>query len=220
MITHDQKAILIDQFQRYLEATGETEAVESDAGTTDLFTLFTELAELKNEIRLESRQVKQALDQSRDIIDKLDANNRQLQQELARRREDDSAARRNQEQPLLLEILELRDRVEAARSGLRKHRPSWLARWSRRHRALVDSMDEGLDIMLRRLDSVLGRYQVSALDTLGNPIDPRTMRVSGTAQHSDKPDGTVLSEVRKGFRRADQVLRPAEVIVSKKAANR
>ncbi len=219
MIATDRKAELLDQFQQYLEAAAEIEAGESETRTTDLFTLFTELAELKNEIRLESRQVKQAMDQSREIIDGLNANNRQLKEQLAWRRQDDRAVRQHLEQPLLLEILELRDRVEAARSGLQEQRPGWLARWSGKHRALVASVGEGMDIMLRRLDTLLGQYQVSALDTLGDPIDPRTMRVCGTEPHNDRPDGTVVAEVRRGFRRADQVLRPAEVIVSKKAVN-
>ncbi|MFV0277527.1 MAG: nucleotide exchange factor GrpE [Parahaliea sp.] len=220
MIAPDRKAELLAQFHQHLEeeAAG-IGAVETETGTTDLFTLFTELAELKNEIRLESRQIKQALDQSREVIDGLHANNRQLKEELARRRKDDSALRQHMEQPLLLEILELRDRMEAARSGLRERRAGWLARWSGKHRALVTGIGEGMDIMLRRLDSLLGRYQVSALNTLGDPIDPHSMRVCGTEACDDTPEGTVVTEVRRGFRRGDHILRPAEVIVSKKAVH-
>ncbi len=49
------KEKLIEQFREYLE----TEQInEEKSQQTDLFSLFTELAALRNEIKLESRQVK------------------------------------------------------------------------------------------------------------------------------------------------------------------
>jgi molecular chaperone GrpE len=53
-----KKAELLTEFETYLQSVDEIE----DTNTTDLFALFTELAALRNEVKLESRQVKKALD--------------------------------------------------------------------------------------------------------------------------------------------------------------
>ena len=55
-----------------------------------------------------------------------------------------------------------------------------------------------------------------ATQLAGLPFDPRLARAIGTAADSSVAvDGTVIREVRAGFLWDDQVLRTAEVIVSK-----
>jgi molecular chaperone GrpE len=219
MMDSDLKEQLVGQFRDYLDAaTTEDEVPRGASGEIDLFTLFTELAALKNEVRLESRQVKQALDHSRELIDGLRENNLQFSNELVRRRQGEDELRQVAERPLLLEILELSDRIEAAIQSLREYRPGLLQRPGGKQGRLVRGVGEGLEITLRRLGGLLARYQVSPLDPVGKRLDPNTMRVCGTEQRDDRDDGMVLAEVRKGFLRAGQVLRLAEVVVNKKAS--
>ena len=81
------KEQLIGRFRQYLDDAAPEDSVQPPAsGEMDLFTLFTELAALKNEVKLESRQVRQALDHSRELIDAVRENNQQFSNELARRR--------------------------------------------------------------------------------------------------------------------------------------
>jgi len=215
----DLKEQLVAQFRRYLETAGaEDEGPPVASGEVDLFTLFTELAALKNEIRLESRQVKQALEHSRELIDSLNENNSRLNEELLRRRQGEDALRQRAERPLLLEILELRDRVEAAGQSLQSHQPGLLERWAGGSGRLIGSVGEGLEITLRRVDGLLSQYQVTPIEPLGKRMDPACMRVCGAEQQDDREDGIVLAEVRKGYLRAGQVLRLAEVIVNKKVS--
>jgi molecular chaperone GrpE len=217
VIDPNLKEQLVGQFRHYLDAvTTEDGALQGESREIDLFTLFTELAALKNEVRLESRQVKQALDHSRELIDGLRENNRQFSSELTRRRQGEEQARVMAERPLLLETLELRDRIEAARQSLQEYRPGLLERTGGRKGRLIKGVGGGLAITLRRLDGLLARYQVSPLDPVGKRMDPNTMRVSETEQRDDQVDGIVLAEVRKGYLRAGQVLRLAEVVVNKK----
>ncbi len=68
---------------------------------------------------------------------------------------------------------------------------------------------------LRRLDQVLLDRRVVATQLAGLPFDPRLARAIGTAADSSVAEGTVVKEVRAGFLWDDQVLRTAEVIVSK-----
>jgi molecular chaperone GrpE (heat shock protein) len=71
-------------------------------------------------------------------------------------------------------------------------------------------------ISLRRLDELLARYHVYAIQTVELPLDPATMHASAVESHADKSDGTVLHEVRKGYTRRDELLRVAEVVVNKR----
>jgi len=215
----DLKEQLIEQFRQYLDTAATEDGEPQEAtGEVDLFTLFTELAALKNEVRLESRQVKQALDHSRELIDGLRENNLQLSSELLRRRQDKDEIRQRAERPLLLEILELRDRIEATIQSMQMIRPRWLKRRFGKKRRLIRSVGEGMEITLRRLDGLLARYQITLLDPVGQRMDPNTMRVCGKEERDDQDDAIVLAEVRKGFLRADQVLRLAEVVVNKKVS--
>jgi molecular chaperone GrpE len=213
----DLKEQLVGQFRHYLDAAPTKEGeLQAESGEIDLFTLFTELAALKNEVRLESRQVKQALDHSRELIDRLGENNLQFSNELVRRRQGEDELRQMAERPLLLEILELRDRIEASMQSLQAYRPGLLERPGGKKGRLIRGVGEGMEITLRRLDGTLARYQISPLDSVGRRMDPNTMRVCGKEHRDDQDDGIVLAEVRKGFLRAEQVLRLAEVVVNKK----
>ena len=63
------KATLLDQFRCYLDGIDEAPPrVETGSAEADLFTVFVELAALRNEVRTESRLVKEALDQFRGVF--------------------------------------------------------------------------------------------------------------------------------------------------------
>jgi molecular chaperone GrpE len=68
---------------------------------------------------------------------------------------------------------------------------------------------------VRRLDQVLLDRGVVAVQQVGQPFDPRQARVVATAVDTSVAEGTVIEEVRTGFLWNDQVLRTAEVIVSR-----
>ena len=77
---------------------------------------------------------------------------------------------------------------------------------------------EGLDATLRLFGAALERLGVEELDPLGKPFDPdqhEAMVVQPSAEH---PENTVLAVVQRGYRVAGRVIRPARVVVSRRAA--
>ena len=98
------------------------------ADDPDLFSLLAELAALKNEVKLESKQVKQAYEQFRDVFDTLRQTNERLAAELARKPKDEQQTARTTERALLLELLDLRDRLHAGHDHAAGYQPNWLAR--------------------------------------------------------------------------------------------
>ncbi len=75
---------------------------------------------------------------------------------------------------------------------------------------------EGLTHLLAAIDHFLDREGVRYLDCKGKPFDYKLQNALSTLEQEECPDGTVLEEVKKGYLLGDTLLRPAQVIVSKK----
>lgn len=195
-----------------IEVEPETETgIEPEA--PDLFTLLAELAVLKNEVRLESRQVKGALDEFRALFEALQTSQTRLDEEIKRRRESERRLDQDAQRELLLELLDLRDRLETGHAQARRFRPGGFGQ--RKAQTFVGSMAEGLAISLRRLDETLARREVRAFEALGHRFDPHRMRAGEVADDPDQPEGVVVAELRKGFLIGERLLRPAEVRVNR-----
>lgn len=211
---------LLDRFRAYLNEEPEAVPAETsqDNRRTDLYSLFAELVALKNEVRLESRQVKTALDEFRAVFETLQATQTQLAGELDRARNALPEQRRATLKPLLLELVDLRDRLEAGLRVLRNYRPTLPGRLlgvGRRERVLLQAITEGQDITLRRLDQILNAQQVTALNARGQPLDPHTMRAAELDHRPDLANGIVTEELRKGYLWRGELLRLAEVRVNR-----
>ena len=210
------KQALIDRFRGYLDIVEDGEEPPDDPGeTADLFSVLVEMAALRSEVRTESRLVKEALEQFRGVFDSLQASQATLQRELDRARTETRDQGQSALRPLLFDVIDLRDRLVAALTLSAAARPRWRDRLWRRDRSGVAAWQEGLRMTLRRLDQVLLDRRVVATQLAGLPFDPRLARAIGTAADSSVAEGTVIKEVRAGFLWDDQVLRTAEVIVSK-----
>lgn len=209
-----RKEQLLERFRSYLDTLPEVEATTEEPHT-DLYSLFTELVTLKNEVRLESRQIKTALDEFRAVFETLQTSQNQLGTELDRARSALPEQRRTALKPILLELLDLHDRLEAGLRVLQDYRPSLLGRLCRQEQALLQAMTQGQEISLRRLEQILGTQQVTALNAHGQLLDPHTMRVTELERRSDLVNGIVTEELRKGYTWQGDLLRLAEVKVNR-----
>ena len=80
------KETLLDQFRDYLDSLDEVpQTVDAEGPETDLFTVFVELAAMRNEMRTESRLLKEALDEFRGVFGTLQSSHATLEQELQAR---------------------------------------------------------------------------------------------------------------------------------------
>jgi molecular chaperone GrpE len=210
------KQALLGQFSAWLDsAPDEGEPGEEPAPTTDLYSLFAEMAGLRAEVRTESRLVKEALEQFRGVFETLQTSHATVRQELERARAETRDHAKAAVRPLLLDVIDLRDRLLDAQRLGGTARTGWLGRLFGRDAMGGAARQEGLRLTLRRLDQVLLDRRVVAVRLQGQPFDPLQARAIATVADSAAPDGTVVEEVRAGFLWDDQVLRTAEVIVSK-----
>ena len=209
---------LLAQFRTYLEEISVEEQETAQAVSVDLYTLFGELAALKNEVRIESRQVKGALDQFRGLVEPLQAGQAALQSEITHLRQAERQAAREALRPVLLELLEVRDRLAAglAMQSDRQLTKKWLKRFCRHEQALLASWRAGQEMTLRRLDQLLASQEVVPMAVLDRPLDPRLARAVRVEVHPEHASGVVVAELRQGFFWQGAVLRPAEVVINKR----
>ncbi|MBF0399218.1 MAG: nucleotide exchange factor GrpE [Magnetococcales bacterium] len=215
MWSHTQEALLA-QFRAYLEAVSANDNGADPPVEVDLYTLFGELAALKNEVRIESRQVKGALDQFRGLVEPLQTGNAALQGEIAHLRDSGRHAVRDALRPVLLELLDVRDRLSAGLT-MNKETPlpkRFFKRLCRKEQAMLVSWREGQEMTLRRLDQLLAGHDVVPMDVLERPLDPRLARAVRVETHPGIAHGVVLTELRRGYFWQGSVLRPAEVVIN------
>jgi molecular chaperone GrpE len=78
----------------------------------------------------------------------------------------------------------------------------------------IKALQQGVALVLRMFQSKLERYDVKPLDAKGQPFDPRLHDAISQVPSTEAPPGSVLSEVQKGYRIGDRLLRPAMVVVA------
>jgi molecular chaperone GrpE len=77
-----------------------------------------------------------------------------------------------------------------------------------------DPMAEGVKLVLMDLQGVLQRAGVETIEPKGEAFDPNVHEALTTRQVEGVDAGVVLDVVEKGYKGADQVIRPARVIVA------
>ena len=101
---------------------------------------------------------------------------------------------------LFLEILPVIDHFEMGFKSAEAHKTDC-------------SVTEGFRMVYNQLLDVLKKFNVTAIDTIGESFDPHRHE-SLLHMPSDKPAGTVIEQIRCGYMLGEKLLRAAQVIVS------
>jgi molecular chaperone GrpE len=75
---------------------------------------------------------------------------------------------------------------------------------------------QGLEGILRNVESLFDAEGVKEIETTGTPFDPNIHDAISFKYDDTVPENTVISEIRKGYMMSDKVLRPSLVEISKK----
>jgi molecular chaperone GrpE len=110
-------------------------------------------------------------------------------------------------------------RVQEARDAFLRE---WLEALDSVERALrMDAgtpLAEGMRAVLEQMESILARHGVQRIGEAGERFDPERHEAVGVRMTDEVPDHTVVEVARSGFAAGDRVLRPAQVIVSRRPA--
>ena len=76
------------------------------------------------------------------------------------------------------------------------------------------SIVEGMGMVLRQLQEALREHGLHPVEAAGVPFDPNQHEALAQEPHPELPEGTVIRQMRRGYRLRERLLRPANVVVS------
>ena len=77
-----------------------------------------------------------------------------------------------------------------------------------------EQLRQGVQITLQQLHQLLRRHGIEAEDSLGQPFDPNRHEAIGSRKEVSQPDHVILETAQRGYRRGNEVFRPAKVIIN------
>ncbi len=78
----------------------------------------------------------------------------------------------------------------------------------------LESLQQGMRMLQWQLNELLKAEGLTAVPTVGEPFDPYVHEAIETVASAEHPEGTVVEEIRRGYKLGDDTLRPARVKVS------
>ena len=75
---------------------------------------------------------------------------------------------------------------------------------------------EGLDAILKNMDTFLVEFGIRPIEAVGEIFDPKLHEAISVKKDSTLDDNTIISELRKGYILKDRVIRPSLVEISKR----
>ena len=166
-------------------------------------TMKEELAKVKDELDSVKEELYKAressdnnLNRSKYIMADFDNYRKQMEKQIASKIESSRAE-------LLMKFLNIRDDDSRALE---------IAKQSKSETVVI----EGLEAILKNLDSVLKSEGVMEIETIGTPFDPNIHDAISFSYQDNVPENAVTGEIRKGYMLNNKVLRPSLVEISKK----
>lgn len=166
-------------------------------------TMKEELAKVKDELDSVKEELYKARESSDNNLNRLkyimadfDNYRKQMEKQMASKIESSRAE-------LLMKFLNIRDDYSRALE---------IAKQSKSETVVI----EGLEAILKNLDSVLKSEGVMEIETIGTPFDPNIHDAISFSYQDNAPENAVTGEIRKGYMLNNKVLRPSLVEIAKK----
>jgi hypothetical protein len=211
------KQQLRQQFELWLESVEQMPETQEVAEAPDLYSLYEELAAIRNESRKGNRKSAEIFSRFGESLDHFQDEIRQIGEQMNRietARGDHTVLPRS----FFLGLVELVDRMY--RLGAAFERPprpgrfaffgsdaAWRKAWA--------NSQQGFSILVSHLEKLLQQAGIQRLNTVGTIFDPVTMLAVATMAPNGQPLNVVVEEVAPGYRWRNEILRPAEVKITK-----
>lgn len=79
----------------------------------------------------------------------------------------------------------------------------------------VKAIYDGVDLTLKSFADCFKRFNIEAIDPIGEPFDPQLHQAMSIQENPDVEPNTVIGVMQKGYTLHGRVMRPAMVMVSK-----
>lgn len=194
-----QKEGVVEEPQE-AEADLKNEEDVEMSGSVDEEVAAEEISEEAEEItELEKTQLE--LEETRDKLLRLAAEFENFKKRMARER---GLALKYAEESIIKELLPAIDNLERA-----------LEQGKETHNA--EDLLAGVELTHKGLLTTLEKFEVASMDCVGAPFDPNHHEALAMEETDEMDPNSVLKEFQKGYTYKDRLIRPAKVVVSKKA---
>ena len=191
LVENDERGNILAEQQEGKPEKEEGEEVE---------VLRAELESIKSELRRAKESSESSLSKMKYLMADFDNYRKQMEKQLASKAESIKAE-------LLLKFLNIRDDYIRALA---------MAKQSKSDKEVVI---EGLEGILKNIDSLLTSEGVREIEAIGTPFDPNVHDAIAYSERNDLAENTVTAEIRKGYMLNGRVLRPSLVEISKIVKN-
>lgn len=175
---------------------GTVEQAEDRPVEQDLEALRAELQSVREELKKARESSDGSLGKLKYLMADFDNYRKQMEKQAASKAESAKAE-------LLLKFLNIRDDYLRALS---------VAKQAKTEAVVI----EGLEGILKNIDSLLSSEGVREIETVGTPFDPNVHDALAHSARDDVEENTVTAEIRKGYMLNSNVLRPSMVEIAKK----
>ena len=195
-------------------AVGANEEIEQEAQVeteVDIATDFAEENGIETPSEAQELTLEQALERLEDAEEAAGKAKGDLlrvqaeMQNLRRRSEQDiEKAHKYGQEKFSTELLSVMDNLERALDAA-----------SQQEDEVVKAIYEGVDLTLKSFTDCFSKFDIEAVDPLGEPFDPQLHQAMSMQEAPDAEPNTVISVMQKGYTLHGRVIRPAMVMVAK-----
>ena len=126
-------------------------------------------------------------------------------QNLRRRTEQDiEKAHKYGQEKFSAELLSVMDNLERALDAASAH-----------ENEAVKAIYDGVDLTLKSFSDCFSKFNIEAVDPLGEPFDPALHQAMSMQENPDVEPNTIIAVMQKGYTLHGRVIRPAMVMVAK-----
>lgn len=224
-MTPDRVEAVLADFRAFLEELADDagEPAAPAAEPVDLFTLVAQFTALRHEVNLQTKAARAATEQTAEAVKLLAAPK-------------PAADADEVVKPLLKALIDIADALslslrqaekarDAAKEGLSDPpQRGWLARlvsppeppaMPDNFRPLLAGLADGYALSLRRVERALTGAGLEPIDCAGRPFDPELMEVVEAVDAPGRESGTVVDDVRRGYRWKGRLFRYSQVRVAR-----
>lgn len=146
----------------------------------------------------ELKETKGELDKQKDMFIRLQAETDNFRKRLSREKEDFSQYANERLFKALIPIFDNFERALEAPSSDSK------------------TLKEGLNMILKQFSSFLEKEKVEPIKAIGEKFDPAFHEALTSEESDDHEEGIIINQFIKGYTINNRVLRPSQVVISKK----
>ncbi len=173
---------------------------EAQAAAGDTEALRAEVARLQAELEARTAELESSRAEARENFERWARSQADFDNFRRRSRQEREEVTRFAAEGLLLDLLPVLDNLERAMNA----------------DAQAETWKQGVEMTVRQLLAALQSHGLSPIEALGQPFDPNLHEAVMQLDSDEHDEGTVLGEVRRGYRLGDRVIRPSLVQVSRR----